>query len=177
MFERTFKIIFLGDRGVGKTTLLYRISPAAVEPEYIPFLKAKILERDFRLSKYVFKLLFWDIEPTSNREALSKIFADADAIVTLFDVCDLKTLEVAEKQCNLIRFVRKPSRWLVGNKIDLVERRCVWESEAIKCAERLNANYMEISAKMGNNVEKFLVSLLKNLLRARLEELEVTLKV
>jgi len=177
MFERTFKVIFVGDRGVGKTTLLHRISPAVAEPEHIPFLKANMLERDFRVSKFVFKLLFWDIEPTSPCEAVSKIFGDADAVVILFDVCDLRTLDAAEKRCNLISFVRKPTRWLVGNKIDLVERRVVSESEAMKRAERLNANYMEISAKMGDNVEKFLVSLLKNLLRARLEELEITLRV
>jgi small GTP-binding protein len=177
MFERTFKVVFLNDRGVGKTTLLYRISPAASGPEHIPFLKANILERDFTLSKYLFKLLFWEIEPTATREVINKIFADADAIVTLFDVCNLGTLDAAEKRYNLISFLRKQSRWLVGNKIDLAERRTVFESEATKLAERLNANYIEISAKTGDNVEKFLVSLLKDLLRARLEEIEVTLRV
>jgi len=177
MFDRAFKVVLLGDRGVGKTTLLHKISSDTIEPQYIPTLKANIAERNFTFSKYVFKLLVWDIEQTPNKEGIVRIFADPDAIVTLFDICNPQTLNTAEKQYNLIRCIRKPTRWLVGNKIDLTDCRAVHDTEATKLAEKLSSNYAEISAKTGENVEKLIMSVLKELLTARLEELEVTLRV
>lgn len=175
MFERSFKILFIGDRAVGKTTLLNRILSNTFEPIYIPEIRASLAEKDLKVCDCVFRLLFWDIKGTQNITGIGKIFADTNAVVSLFDVCNPRSLNVVEKQCEVTRWLHNPIFWLVGNKIDLAEYRMVDRSVAIKVAKKIKANYEEISAKTGENVEKLFTSILKALIEARLKELKLTL--
>ncbi|MEM3891510.1 MAG: Rab family GTPase [Nitrososphaerales archaeon] len=176
MLERTFKVLFVGDKAVGKTTLLNRILSNSFKSKHLPEIGANIAEKDFKFTNTTVRLLFWDVETTSsNKMGIGKIFADTNAVVSLFDVCNPRTLNIAEKQYTMVRWIHTPSLWLVGNKIDLTEYRIVDKTEAMKRADKLKVNYKEISAKTGENVKDLLTSVLKDIIEARLKELKVSL--
>ena len=71
----------------------------------------------------------------------------------------------------------KPIVWLVGNKIDLKERRMVSRWKAEEKARELEYIYFETSAKTGENVDILLKSVLKTLLKARLNEIKLALGI
>jgi GTPase SAR1 family protein len=54
---------------------------------------------------------------------------------------------------------------LVGNKLDLLDERCVSDSEAQEFAKRYNLEYLETSAKSGDNVTDAFVRLGQEILR------------
>jgi hypothetical protein len=87
-----------------------------------------------------------------------------DALVIVFDLSDRKTfLEVRNYFDEAHRLVSKHlPRILVGNKSDLsTEYREVPAEEAISLAQDIGGGYVETSAKVGTNVDKVLVDLVR----------------
>jgi len=178
MFQRTFKVIMLGDNAVGKTSLLNRFLRGEFQPEYIPTMEVNISEKEFTFSKYTVKLLFWD---ANGKEVLDKdaanYFGNAKAAIIVYDVCRPSSLTFAEEQYR--RLVEtlgyKPVVWLVGNKRDQ-ENRMVDRALAEGKAGVLGIGYIETSAKTGENVEELFMAVLRDLVKARLGEVKRVLE-
>lgn len=178
MFYRTFKVIMLGDSAVGKTCLLDRFLRGEFQPEYVPTAEVSISEKEFAFSKYTVKLLFWDV---NGKEVLGKsaesYCGNAKAAIIVYDVCRPGSMAFAEEQYR--RLVEtlgyRPVVWLVGNKADL-EKRLVDREAAEEKARVLGLGHIETSAKTGENVEELFTAVLRDLLRARLEEVERVLE-
>jgi len=178
VFERSFKVVMVGDYAVGKTSLLHSYLRRTYKPEYVPTVKAEISEKVFSFPNYVFKVYYWDTPGMSLLDEASKEFyAKAQAAIMVYDVSRKNSLEVVEKQYrSMIDFLgTQPVTWLVGNKIDLKER-CVDRSEAERKAKELNSSYIETSAKTGENVDVLFTSVLRDLVRVRLSEVKKSLE-
>jgi len=175
MFERSFKVIFLGDNAVGKTSLLNRFLRGEFRPEYIPTIKTSISEKEFRFSKCLVRLMLWDTDGEAISDEVGRDYCtNAQAAVIVYDVCRLTSLKGAEKWYRtMTKYTdKKPVVWLVGNKLDLKENRVVDRAEAEKIARELGLGYMETSVKTGENVEALLTSVLRDLIRTRLDEVK-----
>ena len=175
--SRTFKVVVLGDSAVGKTSILNRLLRDEFLQEYVPTVEISISEREFAFSKYLLKLSFWDANRDVADEAFENYCGNAKAILTVFDICRPSSLAFAEEQCRraMEMLGYRPAAWLVGNKTDRSGRR-VDAAYAEGRARLLGLNYVETSAKTGENIEKLLKDVLKGLLKLRLEEVERALE-
>jgi len=167
----------LGDSAVGKTSIVRRFLRDEFHPEYVPTVEISISEREFAFSKGLFKLSFWDANRDVVGEALRDYCGNAKALLVVFDVCRPSSLAFAEEQCRkaMETLGYRPAAWLVGNKTDQDGRR-VDVAEAEGKAKLLGVNYIETSAKTGENVEELFKAVLRGVVKLRLEEVERALE-
>ena len=152
-----FKIILLGDSGVGKTSLLSRYMeegyldnrPCTINVDF----RIKSLKIDQNTSA---KVTIWDTCGQERFKSMTyRYFKDAQGIILLFDVGDKRSFNNLNKWLEEIENNIEQediSIILVGNKIDL-EFRNVSTEEGKNFAKFYNLLYCETSSKEGRNVE------------------------
>ena len=153
-----FKIILLGDSGVGKSSLLNRYMD-----EGFIFNKPCTLNADFRIKSMMIdefssaKITIWDTCGQERYRAITnRYFKDAHGIILVYDIADKRSftdldLWLDEIKKNVIK--EDISIILIGNKIDL-KYRSINSEEAENFAKENKLMYCETSCKEGNNIEK-----------------------
>ncbi len=153
-----FKLIVLGDPGVGKTSTILRFTDNAFIRTYIPTLGVNISEKNVKIDGNSVGLILWDIAGQSKFETMRKHFyKGTDAVILIFDLTNRKSFESIPKWYEDIKkYVISDTKivgFILGNKEDLTESRLIGEKEVIKIAKKLNLDYIETSALTGKNVE------------------------
>ncbi|MEM2996797.1 MAG: Rab family GTPase [Candidatus Bathyarchaeia archaeon] len=177
MFEKTFKIVLLGEHATGKTSLLRKLIYGEFDAEYLPTIKPEIFEREYSFRNGVIRLIIWDA-PGSIEEVDDDFYNGAKAALMLYDVCRKSSLRNLKRWYEtLSKFISdKYHIWIVGNKIDLETSRIVGDEQVKEEFRDMDFNYLEISAKTGENVEILFKSILKRLIEAQLEEIKTRLR-
>ncbi len=95
----TFKVVFVGNPGVGKTSLVYRFAEGHLPAEYRPTLGVNILTKVTHISRDTdIKWIIWDVGSQRRMEHLRKAFyRGAAAILLVFDKKNPASLEALEK--------------------------------------------------------------------------------
>jgi len=153
-----FKLVVVGDPGVGKTSTILRFSGKAFLRTYIPTMGVNITEKIIRVKKEIVEAIFWDIAGQVKFQTMRKHFYQgSEAIVLIFDLTNPMSFRSIKNWYNDVRknMEREPKLigYIFGNKSDLVDERKVQESEGLALAKELNLEYVEISALTGNNIE------------------------
>lgn len=141
----TFKIVLIGDGGVGKTTYIRRLLGDDFKMPYTATFGAEVhpIVLSAPHNGVVFNV--WD---TSGQHKFSGMrdphYEDADAAIVMFDVDSRISYENVQWWCDEIRAVNPEIPIvIVGNKCDIVGR----------C--KVNSGYyFEISAKLKTDLEK-----------------------
>ena len=163
--DYSFKIVNVGSSGVGKTSLIRRYTDNRFEETYIETLGVEFAVKRIQLQEYNVELKLFD---TAGEERFGPLrpyyYRGAHGVIVIFDTTRRSTFDrVAEWinqvyiNCGTIPCI------LVGNKIDL-KNRVVSTSEAEKHNKNKNLQYMESSAKTGDNVEHLFTNLSKQIL-------------
>ena len=150
------KILTLGDTLVGKSSIVLRFSDNRFDDNQLATIGIDYKTKYIKVKDASVKVLLWD---TAGQEKFRNIarqyYKGANGVLLIYDVCDRKTYERIGfwmdelKQNNEIEQLYII---LVGNKIDLEEKRVVTREEAEKYAEDNNINYLEVSAKTGEGI-------------------------
>jgi len=169
-----FKLVVLGDPGVGKTSIILRFSDNAFLRTYIPTMGVNITEKSIRVKKYV-QIILWDIAGQSKFQTMRKHFYQgSEAIIFIFDLTNPISFNSIENWYNdVIKNMDKPLEmigYILGNKSDLVDERKVQESEGLALAKELNLEYLETSALTGNNVEYVFFKIAEAIIDKHLEK-------
>ena len=151
-----FKLILLGDSGVGKTSLLnrYMDQPFIFNQSCTVNVDFKI--KSLKIDKYTSaKITIWDTCGQEKYRSMTFLyFKDAQGIILLYDVTDKESFD------NLIIWLEEIEKKIlkedisiiiVGNKIDLNDRNVSYE-EAKNFAENKGIMYCETSCKDGINI-------------------------
>lgn len=152
--EYKFKITLFGPGGVGKTSLLLRYVKDYFSEDLKKTIGSNFLIKDVEVDGKKCRLLLWDIGGQSQFHKLRTIyFKGSSGAIGVFAV---DTPESILKIPGWISSIKKTVKKnipmvLIGNKIDL--SRDIEKEEAEDLAERLNCEYLETSAKTGENVE------------------------
>ncbi len=95
----TFKVVIVGNPGVGKTSLVYRFAEGHLPAEYRPTLGVNILAKVIHISRDTdIKWIIWDVGSQRRTEHLRKAFyRGATAILLVFDKTNPDSLEALEK--------------------------------------------------------------------------------
>ena len=152
-----FRLVFLGDQSVGKTSIITRFLNDSFDDSYQATIGIDFESKIVYLEDRTVRLQLWDTAGQERFKSLIPSYIrDSSVAVVVYDVTNRHSFQEAEKWVGEVREERGDSVlvFLVGNKIDLVERREVSTEEGQAKAEELSARFSETSAKASTNVKQ-----------------------
>ena len=170
--EYVFKITILGDSAVGKTSLINQFVESSFEDDYKPTLGANIIRKDVNIGNVNAKvrLIMWDLAGQEKYNVIrSMYFQGCVGALLVFDLTRHNTFDNIKSKWlkDFKNYVKKEGAYiLIGNKLDLNDQRVVTSEEGTNLAKEINASdFIETSAKYGENVEKAFKNLVFQILR------------
>ncbi|KAM9320156.1 ras-related protein Rab-42 [Gastrophryne carolinensis] len=165
-----FRVLLLGDSGVGKTSLLRRYTNEEFAESTGPTVGVDFCCRIEEPEDGVkVRLQFWDTAGQERYRAVTRsYYRNAACVVLLFDLTAHKTFESIQNWYQEVMERAQPQPLLfllLGTKSDLREKRDVTREEAQNLAISMNAPYLETSARTGSNISAALSLLCRELLR------------
>ncbi|XP_041918756.1 ras-related protein ORAB-1 [Alosa pseudoharengus] len=156
-YDYLFKLLLIGDSGVGKSCLLLRFADDTYTESYISTIGVDFKIRTIEMDGKTVKLQIWDTAGQERfRTITSSYYRGAHGIIIVYDVTDQESFNNVKQWLEEIdRYAcENVSKLLVGNKCDLVSRKVVDFSSAKEFATSLKIQILETSAKNASNVEK-----------------------
>lgn len=169
-YDYLFKLVLIGDSGVGKSCLLLRFADDNFTDSYISTIGVDFRFRTVTIDSKVVKLQIWDTAGQERfRTITSAYYRGADGIIMVYDVTSAESFDHVEEWLSEVdRYANENTvKLLVGNKADLVEKREVSEETAQRFADKLNISFLETSAKTATNVEAAFLTMAKELIKMR----------
>ena len=169
--EYVFKIVVLGDAAVGKTSLINQYIEHSFQEDYKPTLGANIIRKDIHVDKINsnVRLIMWDLAGQEKYNVIrSMYFQGCVGALLVYDITRRATFETVNSKWlkDFNKYVKKEGTYiLIGNKTDLTEQRAVKTEEGSSFGKEIDASdFIETSAKYGENVEKAFKNLVHNIL-------------
>ena len=150
----TFKLILVGDGGVGKTTFVKRHVTGEFEKKYVATLGVEVHPLTFTTNCGPIRYNCWD---TAGQEKFGGLrdgyYIQGQAAIIMFDVTSRITYKnVPNWHRDLVRVCENIPIVLCGNKIDIKDRKV--KAKNITFHRKKNLQYYDISAKSNYNFEK-----------------------
>ena len=142
-----FKLVLVGDGGVGKSTFVKRHLTGEFEKKYIATLGVEVHPMPFFTNHGQIKFNVWD---TAGQEKLGGLrdgyYIGGNCGIIMFDVCSRITYSNVPKWYkDLTRVCENVPIVLVGNKVDVKDRKV--KAKQITFHRKKNLQYYDISAK------------------------------
>lgn len=156
-YDYLFKLLLIGDSGVGKSCLLLRFADDTYTESYISTIGVDFKIRTIDLDAKTIKLQIWDTAGQERfRTITSSYYRGAHGIIVVYDTTDLESFNNVKQWLHEIdRYASENvNKLLVGNKSDLTSKRAVSYDQAKEFADSLGIAFIETSAKSSTNVEK-----------------------
>uniref|UniRef100_A0A452EQW9 small monomeric GTPase n=1 Tax=Capra hircus TaxID=9925 RepID=A0A452EQW9_CAPHI len=151
-YDYLFKLLLIGDSGVGKSCLLLRFADDTYTESYISTIGVDFKIRTIELDGKTIKLQIWDTAGQERfRTITSSYYRGAHGIIVVYDVTD------QESYANVKQWLQEIDRYasenvnklLVGNKSDLTTKKVVDNTTA-----KVRGLGQVTSAKNATNVEQ-----------------------
>ncbi|CAO2170338.1 unnamed protein product, partial [Urochloa humidicola] len=156
-YDYLFKLLLIGDSGVGKSCLLLRFADDSYLESYISTIGVDFKIRTVEQDGKTIKLQIWDTAGQERfRTITSSYYRGAHGIIVVYDVTDQESFNNVKQWLNEIdRYASENvNKLLVGNKCDLAESRVVSYEAGKALADEIGIPFLETSAKDATNVEK-----------------------
>ena len=147
--DLNIKLLIVGDSNVGKTSLLLQYTDNYYPDQHTATIGFEYKIKMFQYKDYNIKLQIWD---TAGQERFHSItnnfFHNADGILFVYDITNRQSfngVKVWIKEAEEIGNFYK--RILIGNKIDLSEKRQIPIEELENYCKEKNIDFFETSAK------------------------------
>ncbi|SPC66534.1 probable YPT6 - GTP-binding protein of the rab family [Ustilago sp. UG-2017b] len=153
---RKFKLVFLGEQSVGKTSLITRFMYDTFDNTYQATIGIDFLSKTMYLEDRTVRLQLWDTAGQERfRSLIPSYIRDSSVAVVVYDITNRASFQNTSKWVDDVRAERGNDVIivLVGNKTDLSDKRQVTTDEAEKKAQEFNVMFIETSAKAGHNVK------------------------
>jgi Ras-related protein Rab-1A len=165
-YDYLFKLLLIGDSGVGKSCLLLRFADNTYTDSYISTIGVDFKIRTLEIDGKTVKLQIWDTAGQERfRTITSSYYRGAHGIIVVYDVTDKVSFNNVKQWLGEIdRYAcQSVNKLLVGNKADLVEKKVVDYNEAKEFAEGLQISFLETSAKSAQNVEEAFMTMTRQI--------------
>jgi len=154
---RKFKLVFLGEQSVGKTSLITRFMYDSFDNTYQATIGIDFLSKTMYLEDRTIRLQLWDTAGQERfRSLIPSYIRDSSVAVVVYDITNANSFQQTSKWIDDVRTERGSDViiMLVGNKTDLSDKRQVSTEEGERKAKELNVMFIETSAKAGYNVKQ-----------------------
>jgi len=175
--EQVFKIIIIGDSGVGKTCLAHRFATGKFPERTEATIGVDFWERKLVLDGANIRLQIWD---TAGQERFRKsmvvhYYRNVSAVIFMYDITregSFRALTAWLQEYDHFGFSDdgEVPKLMIGNKCDLIHERVVSSNQARKFADIHNMPVWEISTKNDEEletIESIFLTLSHKLLRSR----------
>ncbi|CAN8067553.1 unnamed protein product [Agarophyton chilense] len=166
-FDETFKILLVGDSGVGKSSILLRFTDDVFEPMQ-PTIGVDFKVKAFNVDNRRVKMTIWDTAGQERfRTLTSAYYRGAHGVILVYDVSKRETFEALKQVWlkEVAMYSTKPAavKMVVGNKVD-IEQRQVSREEGLEFARQQSTLFVESSAKTATGVQQTFEELLRKIL-------------
>ncbi|KAI8475046.1 MAG: small rab-related GTPase [Monoraphidium minutum] len=168
-----YKLVFLGDQSVGKTSIITRFMYDKFDNTYQATIGIDFLSKTMYLEDRTVRLQLWDTAGQERfRSLIPSYIRDSSVAVVVYDVTSASCARARARACvresvdrasflNTVRWIQEVRTerggdvivFLVGNKTDLLDKRQVSLEEGDAKARELAVNFIETSAKAGFNIK------------------------
>ena len=156
--DRIIKIGMFGEGRVGKTSLLRRYLDKDFKPREPSTIVPSMKPIYFKREQKVYEIQLYDTAGQETHRVLTKQYITGlNGIILVFDLTGMETFGKVKDWFDSIKEntdVEKTVICLVGNKLDLKEKKVVNSEEAKKIGESFGMTYMETSAFTGEKVDE-----------------------
>ncbi|KAK0419961.1 hypothetical protein QR680_014428 [Steinernema hermaphroditum] len=154
---RKFKLVFLGEQSVGKTSLITRFMYDTFDSTYQATIGIDFLSKTMYLEDRTVRLQLWDTAGQERfRSLIPSYIRDSTVAVIVYDVTNENSFRQVAHWVDDVRIERGSDViiMLVANKTDLVDKRVVSTEEGQNKAKELDVTFIETSGKTGYNVKQ-----------------------
>ncbi|XP_064608071.1 LOW QUALITY PROTEIN: ras-related protein Rab-30-like [Liolophura sinensis] len=165
-YKYLFKVVLIGNAGVGKTCLVRRFTQGLFPPGQGATIGVDFMIKTVEIDGEKIKLQIWD---TAGQERFRSItqsyYRSANALILVYDVCLQDSFEsLPQWITEMENYAGKNIlTYLVGNKTDQINRREIPTAIGQQFAQRYEMRFLETSAKEADNVEKLFLEIGKEL--------------
>eukprot|EP00744_Colponema_vietnamica_P018363 GILI01025916.1.p1 GENE.GILI01025916.1~~GILI01025916.1.p1 ORF type:complete len:217 (+),score=39.86 GILI01025916.1:46-696(+) len=170
-YDHIFKVIIVGEAGVGKSSLLSRFVDDNCPPQYISTIGVDFKVASLTIDGKRVKIVLWD---TAGQERFASIvssyYRGANGVMMVYDTNEARSLsglgrffkEISERSCF------NPAIMIVGNKSDLVPSACNEQLvQDCHCMYGEDIPHIYTSAKEGSNVREAFVAMVRAMILER----------
>ncbi|KAF2076458.1 hypothetical protein CYY_002261 [Polysphondylium violaceum] len=172
------KFVFIGDKNTGRSNTVLRYIENVFVELYIP-----IIPMDFKIksfedldSEYTLYLQVWDRINDWDRFRLiaPTFYKNASAVFVFFDITNRESFNHVEKEIKDFQRINQLEYelYIVGNKIDLENKRVISREEGYQLAQANAAQYFEISAKENINIHPTFDEIAKAMFYKKINDLK-----
>lgn len=173
-YDHLFKLLIIGDSGVGKSSLLVRFADNTFSGNYITTIGVDFKIRTVDIEGERVKLQIWDTAGQERfRTITSTYYRGTHGVIVVYDVTNgdsfanvKRWLHEIEQNCDVV------NRILVGNKNDAPDKKVVLTEDAQRFADQMGIQLFETSAKENINVEEMFLAVTRQVLRTKKERKE-----
>ena len=157
----TFKIIIVGESGVGKSCLALKGTEDKFHDFYLPTIGFDFFKITFKMNNQIIKLEIWDTcGQEVYRSLISSYYKNSVLAIIVYSIDDKNSFEkIEEWLCEIKAYTNENIKiFLIGNKVDLEERRVIKKECAEELVENQNIDFfLETSAKNGLNAREVFI--------------------
>eukprot|EP01113_Clastostelium_recurvatum_P038995 TRINITY_DN589_c0_g1_i1.p1 TRINITY_DN589_c0_g1~~TRINITY_DN589_c0_g1_i1.p1 ORF type:complete len:212 (-),score=31.30 TRINITY_DN589_c0_g1_i1:279-914(-) len=151
-----YKLVFLGDQSVGKTSVITRFMYDTFDSTYQATIGIDFLSKTMYLEDRTVRLQLWDTAGQERfRSLIPSYIRDSSVAIIVYDITNRNSFMNTVKWIDDVRSERGNDviMMLVGNKTDLADKRQVSIEEGEAKAKEYNLMFIETSAKAGFNIK------------------------
>lgn len=157
-FDLSFKLIVIGDSGVGKSCLTNNAVKNIFNDSYNATVGFEFSTFNVKVNDKVVKLQIWDTcGQELYRSLITNFYRNSSLAIMVYAINSKESFENIDMWLRELRTHSNPDAkvFLIGNKIDLENDRKITKDQGIQfCKENKINGFMEASAKTGINVKK-----------------------
>ena len=160
-FDLSFKLIVIGDSGVGKSCLTNNAVKNIFDESYNATVGFEFFTFNVRINDKIIKLQIWDTcGQELYRSLITNFYRNSSLAVMVYSINSKESFENIEMWLRELRTHSNPDAkvFLIGNKIDLENERQITKEQGEQFAKDNKINgFMEASAKTGVNAQKIFI--------------------
>ena len=160
-FDLSFKLIVIGDSGVGKSCLTNNAVKNIFDDSYNATVGFEFFTFNVKINDKIVKLQIWDTcGQELYRSLITNFYRNSSLAVMVYSINSKESFENIEMWLRELRTNSNPDAkvFLIGNKIDLENERQITKEQGEQFAKDNKINgFMEASAKTGVNAQKIFI--------------------
>ena len=162
------KIILLGDTNVGKTSFLSRFFSEGFNPNLTSTIGITERSKILCYENKIFKIKLWDTAGQERFESIPKQYYERiEGVFLFYDITNEQSFD------NIVKWLKDILEgghkdlivYLLGNKVDLIEKRKISHEKGLSFAKSKNIKFMEISCKLDLNITDVVYFMIYDILK------------
>ncbi|XP_076017778.1 ras-related protein Rab-15-like [Genypterus blacodes] len=168
-YDVLFRLLMLGDSGVGKTCMLRRFTDTEFDPSHVSTIGVDFKMKTLEIDGVKVRVQIWDTAGQERYQTITKqYYRRAQGIVLVYDITSEQSFQhIAKWTSDVDEYaLDEVQRILVGNKSDEEQKRQVTKEQGSKLAANYGIDFYETSASTSSNLSEAFTHLTELVLQA-----------